>query len=89
MIYNIYKPDASIRTLTINDLDASIQCSDLAMLDDVDDEMSLLDINQASISSNSAIYRELPQNNFNIRTLTQEMLEEMKRDSNLNIIWSS
>ena len=30
--------------------------------------------------------RELPQNNFNIRTLTQDTIEEMKRNSNVEWI---
>lgn len=48
-------------------------------LDDIDDTM---DLETAKIGLVGAITPELPQRNFNIRTLTQVKLEELKKSSN-------
>ena len=66
-----------IKVLTPEDLELNLnQESNIATLDDVDDDIdfNIEDYNAAGY----AIERELPQNNFNIRTLTQEQINAMK-----------
>lgn len=67
-----------IKFLTPEDLMfGSSQISDLSTLDDVDDD---IDFNIGGGSQKGyAIERDLPQNNFNIRTLTQDQINAMKR----------
>ena len=74
--------NSGIRTLTPKDLDLPMNSiSSGTDLDDIDDDIdfSIAEDNQKGCK----IERELPQNNFNIRTLTQDMIEEMKRNSNI------
>ena len=72
---------ANIKTLTVADLDIELNSvDDSTTLSDIDDDINF-DVS-AGNDSLRGIYRELPQNNFNIRTLTQDKIEEMKRNSN-------
>ena len=67
-----------IKVLTTEDLVAgNNQVSHISTLNDVDDDINfnIEDYNAAGY----AIERDLPQNNFNIRTLTQEQINKMKR----------
>lgn len=67
-----------IKVLTPEDLMVgNNQVSDLSMLDNVDDDINfnIEDYN----ATGYAIERDLPQNDFNIRTLTQEQINKMKR----------
>ena len=50
------------------------QGSELTILDNIDD-----DFGEASLNINNAITPELPQRDFNIRTLTPEKLETLKK----------
>ena len=56
-------------------LDVNSICS-TTDLDDIDDSMS---IELAEVGLVGAITPELPQREFNIRTLTQEKLDELRR----------
>lgn len=75
----MYNPfNSGMRVLTLQDLDLNLnQKSNIATLDDVDDDIdfNIEDYNAAGY----AIERDLPQNDFNIRTLTQEQINKMKR----------
>ena len=53
------------------------QGSNLTTLDDIDD-----DIGDICLDVNDAITPELPHRDFNIRTLTPEKLEELRKGSN-------
>ena len=66
-----------IKVLTPEDLELNLnQESNIATLDDVDDD---IDFNIEDYNAEGyAIERELPQNNFNIRTLTQDQINAMK-----------
>ena len=72
-----------MRVLTPQDLDLNLnQESNITTLDDIDDD---IDFNIGEDNQKDyAIERELPQNNFNIRTLTQEQINAMKNPD----IWS-
>lgn len=70
-----------IKTFTPKDLELPMNpISSGTDLDDIDDDIdfSIAEGNQKGCK----IERGLPQNNFNIRTLTQDKIEEMKRNSN-------
>ena len=71
-----------IRILTPADLELDLNSiSSGTDLDDIDDDITF---NMREGSENTyKIERELPQNNFNIRTLTQDNIEEMKRNSTI------
>ena len=75
----MYNPfNAGMRILTPQDLDLNLnQGSNITTLDDIDDDIdfNIKDYNVAGY----AIERDLPQNDFNIRTLTQEQINKMKR----------
>ena len=75
----MYNPfNSRMRILTPQDLDLNLnQESNITTLDDIDDDIdfTIKDYNAAGY----AIERDLPQNNFNIRTLTQEQINKMKR----------
>lgn len=75
----MYNPfNSGMRVLTPEDLELNLnQESNIATLDDVDDDIdfNIEDYNAAGY----AIERDLPQNNFNIRTLTQDQINAMKR----------
>ena len=75
----MYNPfNSGIRVLTPQDLGLNLnQESAISTLDDVDDDIdfNIREYNQKGY----AIERELPQNNFNIRTLTQDQINAMKR----------
>ena len=74
-----------IRIVTPEDLDLPMNSiSSGTDLDDIDDDVdfSITEGNQKGCK----IERELPQNNFNIRTLTQDKIEEMKINSNIEWI---
>jgi hypothetical protein len=89
-MYNPFNSD--IRTLGINDLDINLNGIDSqTTLSDIDDDidMKIADsIIPIDPSEKRAFYEsitpKLPQNNFNIRTLTQEQINSMKRPD----IWS-
>lgn len=74
----MYNPfNSGMRILTPQDLDLNLnQESNLTTLDDVDDDIdfNIEEGNQESF----AIERDLPQNDFNIRTLTQDQIDAMK-----------
>ena len=77
--------NSRIRTLTPADLDIDMNSiSSRTDLDDVDDDITFN--MQEGNQKGYAIKRELPQNNFNVRTLTQDKIEEMKRNSNVEWI---
>ena len=74
----MYNPfNSGMRVLTPQDLGLDLnQESNITTLNDIDDD---IDFNIGE--SNQKVYaieRELPQNNFNIRTLTQEQINAMK-----------
>ena len=74
-----------IKTLTPEDLDLPMNSmSSGTDLDNIDDDInfSITEGNQKYCK----IERELPKNNFNIRTLIQDKIEEMKRNSNIGWI---
>lgn len=74
----MYNPfNSGMRVLTPQDLDLKLNKEDaISTLDDIDDD---IDFNiRESNQKGYAIERELPQNNFNIRTLTQEQINAMK-----------
>lgn len=74
-----------VKTLTPKDLDLPMNSvASGTDLDDIDDDIdfSITEDNEEVCK----IGRELPQNNFNIRTLTQDKIEEMKRNSNIEWI---
>ena len=74
-----------IKTLTPEDLDLPMNSiSSGTDLDDIDDDIdfSMAEGNQKVCK----VERELPSNNFNIRTLMQDKIEEMKRNSNIEWI---
>ena len=81
----MYNPfNSGVRVLTSQDLDLSLnQESAISTLDDVDDdiEFNIGECNQKGY----AIERELPQNNFNIRTLTQNQIDKMKNSANWSV----
>ena len=74
----MYNPfNSGMRVLTPQDLGLNLnQESSIATLDDVDDDIDF-NIGEGN-QKGYAIERELPQNNFNIRTLTQEQINAMK-----------
>ena len=86
---HIYKPDYTVPTLThepikvasLKDLEELIgkptvnQSIDYTDLEDIDDTM---DIDLARMGLVGAITPELPQRDFNIRTITPEKLAELK-----------
>ena len=80
----MYNPFNSVmRVLTPQDLDLNLnQESAISTLDDIDDDIDF-NIGEGN-QKGYAIERELPQNNFNIRTLTQEQINAMKNPD----IWS-
>ena len=80
----MYNPfNSGMRVLTLQDLGLNLnQESNIATLDDVDDDIDF-NIREGN-QKGYAIERELPQNNFNVRTLTQDQINEMKRSS----MWS-
>ena len=75
----MYNPfNSGMRVLTPNNLGLNLnQETAISTLDDIDDDIdfTIKDYNAAGY----AIERDLPQNNFNIRTLTQEQINKMKR----------
>ena len=74
----MYNPfNSGMRILTPQDLDLNLnQESNLTTLDDVDDD---IDFNiEEGNQKGYAIERDLPQNDFNIRTLTQDQINAMK-----------
>ena len=73
--------NSSIKTLTPADLDIDLNpIASGTDLDDIDDDITF---NGGECNRNTyKIERELKQNNFNIRTLTQDKIEEMKQNSN-------
>ena len=80
----MYNPfNSGMRVLTPQDLDLNINQEDaISTLDDIDDDIDF-NIGEGN-QKGYAIERELPQNNFNIRTLTQEQINAMKNPD----IWS-
>ena len=81
----MYNPfNSGMRALTPQDLELNLnQESAISTLDDVDDD---IDFNVGEGNQEGyAIERELPQNNFNIRTLTQDQLDKMKNSANWSI----
>ena len=83
----MYNPfNSGMRILTPQDLDLKLNGIDSqTALSDIDDDidMKLADsIIPANLEDRSAFYEsvtpKLPQNNFNIRTLTQEQINAMK-----------
>ena len=80
----MYNPfNSGMRVLTPQDLDLNLNQEDaISTLDDVDDDIDFI-IGEGN-QKGYAIERELPQNNFNIRTLTQEQINAMKNPD----IWS-
>lgn len=84
-MFNPILSDQGIKTLTPANLDLSMNSiSSGTDLDDIDD-----DIDFSIMEGKQEVYRierELPQNNFNIRTLTQSKLEELKQNSNIGWI---
>ncbi len=74
--------NSGMRVLTLQDLDLNLNGIDSqTTLSDVDDDIDF-NIGEGN-QKGYAVERELPQNNFNIRTLTQDKIEEMKRNSNI------
>lgn len=75
----MYNPfNSGMRVLTPQNLDLRLNQEDaIATLDDIDDDIDF-NIGEGN-QKGYAIERELPQNNFNIRTLTQEQINKMKR----------
>lgn len=74
-MYNPFNP--GMRILIPQDLDLNLnQTNTISTLDDVDDDIDF-NIGEGN-QKGYAIERELPQNNFNIRTLTQEQINAMK-----------
>ena len=75
----MYNPfNSGMRVLTPQDLDLNLNQEDaISTLDDVDDDIDFI-IGEGN-QKGYAIERELPQNNFNIRTLTQDQINAMKR----------
>lgn len=75
----MYNPfNSGMRVLTPQELDLNLnQESVISTLDDVDDDIDF-NIDEGN-QKGYAIERDLPQNNFNIRTLTQEQINKMKR----------
>ena len=81
----MYNPfNSGIRVLTPQDLGLNLnQESAISTLDDVDDD---IDFNIGEgIQKGYAIERELPQNNFNIRTLTQDQIDKIKNSANWSV----
>ena len=80
----MYNPfNSGMRVLTPRDLDLNLnQEAAISTLDDIDDDIDF-NIGEGN-QKGYAIQRELPQNNFNIRTLTQEQINAMKNPD----IWS-
>jgi hypothetical protein len=84
----MYNPfSAGVRVLTSQDLDLNLNGIDSqTTLSDIDDDIDMKLVDSV-IPTNSedrgtfyeSITPKLPQNNFNIRTLTQEQINEMKR----------
>ena len=74
----MYNPfNSGMRVLTPQDLDLNLNQDDtISNLDDVDDDIDF-NIGEGT-QKGYAIERELPQNSFNIRTLTQEQINAMK-----------
>lgn len=74
----MYNPfNSGMRVLTPRDLGLNLnQESNIATLDNVDDDIDF-NIGEGN-QKDYAIERELPQNNFNIRTLTQDQINAMK-----------
>ena len=74
----MYNPfNSGMRILTPQDLDLNLnQESNITTLDDIDDDIEF-NVGEG-YRSGYAIERELPQNNFNIRTLTQDQINAMK-----------
>ena len=73
-------------TLTIESIMGDLMrtsTANISTLDDIDDDMFEAPLGSTSIED---CYRELPQNNFNIRTLTQDKIEELKINSNFTVI---
>lgn len=80
-MYNAF--NSGMRVLTPQDLELNLnQENAIATLDDIDDDIDF-NIGEGN-QKGYAIERELPQNNFNIRTLTQEQINAMKNPG----IWS-
>lgn len=74
----MYNPfNSGMRVLTLQDLDLNLNQQDaISTLDNVDDD---IDFNIGKGNQKGyAIERELPQNNFNIRILTQDQINAMK-----------
>ena len=80
----MYNPfNSGMRVLTPNNLGLNLnQETAISTLDDIDDDIDF-NIGEGNIKG-YAIERELPQNNFNIRTLTQDQINAMKNPD----IWS-
>ena len=80
----MYNPfNSGMRVLTPQDLDLNLnQENAISTLDNVDDDIDF-NIGEGN-QKGYAIEGELPQNNFNIRTLTQEQINAMKNPD----IWS-
>ena len=80
----MYNPfNSGMRVLTLKDLDLNLNQQDtISTLDDIDDDIDF-NIGEGN-TKGYAIERELPQNNFNIRTLTQDQINAMKNPD----IWS-
>lgn len=86
-MFNLMNNLEGVRIITPTDLGLDFQTASIdsgTNLDDIDDDIdfSIAEGNQEGCK----IERELPQNNFNIRTLTQDKIEEMKRNSNIEWI---
>ena len=77
-----------VRTLTPKDLGLDFQANSIdsgTSLDDIDDD---IDFNAESFNTiNEMQIIELPQSNFNVRTLTQDKIDEMKRNRLPNTEW--
>ena len=97
---HLYRPDYSTPTLTqhikvtslkeleelIGPLSSDKATVDYTVLDDIDDTM---DIDLAKMGLVGAITSELPQRDFNIRTLTNDKLEQLKKDESDGGVWNA
>lgn len=97
---HLYRPDYSTPTLTqhikvtslkeleelIGPLSSDKATVDYTALDDIDDTM---DIDLAKMGLVGAITPELPQRDFNIRTLTNDKLEQLKKDESDGGVWNA